>query len=194
MKFNGPAPELINGRLAMIGILAAANNEIQTGQTVLQQALTASPWVYVMLLVWIYASLVPITKGARHEPFGKPQLCIRCEAMAGSHGWLVIQVSQWMLQQQLQHNSATIMYILVTAVPAASQRACSGVHDLGCLHQSNHAGCQYISSSNAIWMIHSSVHTAVYATIYGLHYLQVSSHPGQKSQTGERPCWDLQSW
>lgn len=84
MKFNGPAPELINGRLAMIGILAVANNEIQTEQTVLQQALTASPWVYILLLVWVYASMVPLLKGARHEAFGRflPQffLCHRHSA------------------------------------------------------------------------------------------------------------------
>ena len=71
MKFNGPAPELINGRLAMIGFLAAASNELQSGSTVLQQALSASPWMYVMLGVWVYASLVPMFKGARHEAFGE---------------------------------------------------------------------------------------------------------------------------
>lgn len=71
MKFNGPAPELINGRLAMIGILAAAKNEIETGATVLQQAQQAPWWLYASLLLWIYASMVPILKGARHEAFGK---------------------------------------------------------------------------------------------------------------------------
>jgi hypothetical protein len=71
MKFNGPAPELINGRLAMIGILAAAKQEIDTGATVLQQALQASPWLYAVLGLWVYASLVPILKGVRHEAFGE---------------------------------------------------------------------------------------------------------------------------
>lgn len=86
MKFNGPAPELINGRLAMIGILAVANNEIQTEQTVLQQALTASPWVYLLLLVWVYASMVPLLKGARHEAFGRflPHLVLWCRHSACS--------------------------------------------------------------------------------------------------------------
>ena len=28
MKFNGPAPELINARLAMVGFLYAASNEV----------------------------------------------------------------------------------------------------------------------------------------------------------------------
>jgi hypothetical protein len=71
MKFNGPAPELVNGRLAMIGILAAARQEIDTGATVLQQALQASPWLYAVLGLWVYASMVPILKGVRHEAFGE---------------------------------------------------------------------------------------------------------------------------
>jgi hypothetical protein len=74
MKFNGPGPELINGRLAMIGILAAAKQEVDTGATVLQQALQASPWLYAVLGLWVYASLVPILKGVRHEAFGEWRL------------------------------------------------------------------------------------------------------------------------
>eukprot|EP00882_Tetradesmus_deserticola_P027048 GHRQ01029888.1.p2 GENE.GHRQ01029888.1~~GHRQ01029888.1.p2 ORF type:complete len:121 (-),score=21.86 GHRQ01029888.1:444-806(-) len=86
MKFNGPAPELVNGRLAMIGILAAAKQEIEAGSTVLQQALQASPWLYAVLGVWVYASLVPIFKGVRHEAFGEWQLAghDRCACAACS--------------------------------------------------------------------------------------------------------------
>lgn len=71
LKFNGPGPELINGRLAMLGFLAVAQGEVHTGNTVLQQALTTPVWVYAGLLLWVYASLVPMLKGARHEAFGK---------------------------------------------------------------------------------------------------------------------------
>ena len=71
MRFNGPAPELINGRLAMLGFLMAAKGEIDTGLTVLQQAQQASLWQYAFMLLWVYASMVPILKGARHEAFGK---------------------------------------------------------------------------------------------------------------------------
>eukprot|EP00879_Flechtneria_rotunda_P026764 GHRR01028588.1.p2 GENE.GHRR01028588.1~~GHRR01028588.1.p2 ORF type:complete len:153 (+),score=54.81 GHRR01028588.1:789-1247(+) len=70
MKFNGPGPELINGRLAMLGILAAARNETQTGFTVVQQVQHASVLDVAVLLVTVYASLVPLLKGARHEAFG----------------------------------------------------------------------------------------------------------------------------
>jgi Chlorophyll A-B binding protein len=37
MKFNGPAPELINGRLAMIGFFAAVGAELATHRTIFQQ-------------------------------------------------------------------------------------------------------------------------------------------------------------
>eukprot|EP00877_Chromochloris_zofingiensis_P013543 jgi/Chrzof1/8442/Cz03g10240.t1_ELIP9[v5.2] len=70
MRFNGPGPELINGRLAMLGFLLAARNEFQTGETVLQQSMHV-PWPWLLLLaVVVYASLVPMLKGARHEAFG----------------------------------------------------------------------------------------------------------------------------
>jgi hypothetical protein len=92
MKFNGPAPELINGRLAMIGILAAATQEVDTGATVLQQALQASPWLYAVLGLWVYASLVPILKGVRHEAFGEwglAGLCI-CFTRRVQHGAIAV--------------------------------------------------------------------------------------------------------
>lgn len=70
LKFNGIGPELINGRLAMLAFLAVPKNEIETGATVLQQAVSAPIWVYAGLLLWVYASMVPLLKGARHEAFG----------------------------------------------------------------------------------------------------------------------------
>jgi hypothetical protein len=71
LKFTGPGPELINGRLAMLAFLAVPRNEIETGATVLQQAVSAPWWVYAALLLWVYASMVPLLKGARHEAFGE---------------------------------------------------------------------------------------------------------------------------
>jgi len=71
MKFNGPAPELINGRLAMVGFLNGAIYEAQHGDALIQQ-LTAMPFnVAAIVLLWIYASMVPITKGVvNNEAFG----------------------------------------------------------------------------------------------------------------------------
>ncbi len=70
MKFNGPAPEVINCRLAMIGFLYAASNEASSGKLVLEQ-IQESPWFPLALsAIFIWASLVPITKGAKRESFG----------------------------------------------------------------------------------------------------------------------------
>ena len=51
MKFNGPAPEIINSRLAMVGFVAGAVRETHTGEPLLQQVgarlgykLAGSPW------------------------------------------------------------------------------------------------------------------------------------------------------
>lgn len=70
MKFNGPGPELVNGRLAMLGLLLAARSEMLTGQTVMQQMAAPQGSLVAAMLVIVYASLVPLLKGARHEAFG----------------------------------------------------------------------------------------------------------------------------
>lgn len=54
----------------MLAFVAVPRNEIETGATVLQQAVSAPWWVYAGLLLWVYASMVPLLKGARHEAFG----------------------------------------------------------------------------------------------------------------------------
>ncbi|KAL4424869.1 hypothetical protein ABPG77_002092 [Micractinium sp. CCAP 211/92] len=75
MKFNGPVPERVNGRLAMLAFLYIAQHEAKTGQTVLQQALdlpynyAAWPLVALMLLM-VYATFPPALAGAREEDFG----------------------------------------------------------------------------------------------------------------------------
>ena len=71
MKFNGPGPEVINGRLAMIGILAAAVNESAHAETVAQQVPNVPVRIVVLSLLVIYSSLVPILKGAKSEAFGE---------------------------------------------------------------------------------------------------------------------------
>ena len=71
MKFNGPAPEIINGRLAMVGFLAAAYNEITTGDTVVKQIADAPIGVGVFVLATVYATLVPVMKGVKNEAFGE---------------------------------------------------------------------------------------------------------------------------
>lgn len=75
LKFNGPAPELINCRLAMIGFLYAASNEASSGKLVLDQFKEAPWFPLAFSAIFIWASLVPITKGAKRESFGAP-LCL----------------------------------------------------------------------------------------------------------------------
>eukprot|EP01024_Parvocaulis_polyphysoides_P039475 TRINITY_DN35693_c0_g1_i1.p3 TRINITY_DN35693_c0_g1~~TRINITY_DN35693_c0_g1_i1.p3 ORF type:complete len:189 (-),score=2.50 TRINITY_DN35693_c0_g1_i1:238-732(-) len=70
MKFNGLAPEVVNGRLAMLGFVTAAIREFQTGETILTQVQNASLLTWLWFALWVYASLVPMFKGARMEAFG----------------------------------------------------------------------------------------------------------------------------
>lgn len=85
MRFNGAAPELVNGRLAMVGLLTAAHTEMATGQTVMQQFASAPVWQYLAFGVIVYASLVPMMKGARHEAFGEWQQ-LSGQALRALHG------------------------------------------------------------------------------------------------------------
>lgn len=71
LKFNGPAPELINGRLAMLGFVAGALEETHSGLTFAQQAAQLPLSELLLLALWVYASLVPILKGAKLESFGE---------------------------------------------------------------------------------------------------------------------------
>ena len=77
MKFNGPAPEIINGRLAMLGIIAAAVNEVKYSETVAQQVPHVSVRLVLMTLLVSYSSLIPILKGAKSEAFGETHISIR---------------------------------------------------------------------------------------------------------------------
>jgi hypothetical protein len=70
MKFAGPAPEVINGRLAMVGFLATAVNELQQRGTIEEQLVGNPVPVAVFVLVTMYATLVPIMKGVKNEAFG----------------------------------------------------------------------------------------------------------------------------
>lgn len=68
-KFNGPAPEKINGRLAMLALSAVMIEELQGGGSILEQILQPSWSLAATALLIIFASLVPIQKGAIEEPF-----------------------------------------------------------------------------------------------------------------------------
>lgn len=63
MAVFGPAPELVNARLAMVAFAAAAAAELQGGGSVLAQAQAAPTGVAALGAVLTLASLVPICAG-----------------------------------------------------------------------------------------------------------------------------------
>ncbi|XP_076902111.1 early light-induced protein 2, chloroplastic-like [Bidens hawaiensis] len=68
LAFSGPAPERINGRLAMIGFVSAMAVELSSGQDVFTQISNGGVSVFLgTSLVLTLASLVPLFKGVRAE-------------------------------------------------------------------------------------------------------------------------------
>jgi hypothetical protein len=63
MKFDGPAPELINGRLAMIAFVAAISAEASSHITVFEQFKDASLAVVAFSALIMVASIIPIVRG-----------------------------------------------------------------------------------------------------------------------------------
>ncbi|XP_068651110.1 early light-induced protein 1, chloroplastic [Aristolochia californica] len=64
LAFSGPAPERINGRLAMIGFVAALGSELASGDPVLTQITNGGlPWFVGATAVLSLASLIPLFKG-----------------------------------------------------------------------------------------------------------------------------------
>eukprot|EP00850_Spirogloea_muscicola_P008303 SM000044S15950 [mRNA] locus=s44:166031:171097:- [translate_table: standard] len=67
MAFDGPGPETINGRLAMVGFFWGLIGEYYTHKTIVQQVTepgsTGLFWLLVFGQVFFYASLVPMFQG-----------------------------------------------------------------------------------------------------------------------------------
>ncbi|KAG6541756.1 hypothetical protein Mapa_016768 [Marchantia paleacea] len=63
-SFSGPAPEIINGRLAMLGFVAALGVELNTGDGILTQISNGGiAWLVLATSIITYASLVPMFQG-----------------------------------------------------------------------------------------------------------------------------------
>ncbi|PKI48934.1 hypothetical protein CRG98_030667 [Punica granatum] len=69
MEFGGPVPERINGRLAMIGFVAAIAVELSKGQDLFAQITEGGgvTWFVGTSVLLSVASLVPLFKGVRAE-------------------------------------------------------------------------------------------------------------------------------
>lgn len=66
--FSGPAPERINGRLAMVGFVAAAAVELSNGTDLLSQISDGgATWFLGTTILLTAASLVPLFKGKTAE-------------------------------------------------------------------------------------------------------------------------------
>lgn len=67
-KFSGPLPELLNGRLAMLGFFAAMSAELVSHKSLFEQIQTA-PYAIAATFFTIYlASLIPIVRGNKDLP------------------------------------------------------------------------------------------------------------------------------
>ncbi|KAK7243128.1 hypothetical protein RIF29_37914 [Crotalaria pallida] len=68
LAFSGPAPERINGRLAMIGFVTAIAVELAKGQDVFAQISNGGiPWFLGTSVVLSLASLIPLFRGVSVE-------------------------------------------------------------------------------------------------------------------------------
>jgi len=68
--FDGVAPETINSRLAMIGVVSALAAEFTTGIGIKEQVATAPLSIAATFLLISFASYIPIVRGyTRKEPF-----------------------------------------------------------------------------------------------------------------------------
>lgn len=54
----------------MVGLLLGAVQENETGKTIIQQLQSPTIKTILLVVLTVYASLVPILKGAKREPFG----------------------------------------------------------------------------------------------------------------------------
>jgi hypothetical protein len=72
-SFAGPAPETINGRLAMLGFTTALAVELFTGEDLATQiGLGGVQWFIVTAALFTGASLIPMFKGVTVESKSKP--------------------------------------------------------------------------------------------------------------------------
>lgn len=88
MTFDGPAPETINGRLAMIGFVAAVGAEIFTGKSILQQFGEQGGIITAIAGLFIVASLVPVFRGANLKGKGPGPMTKKAEIWNGRFAML----------------------------------------------------------------------------------------------------------
>ncbi|KGN56941.1 early light-induced protein 1, chloroplastic [Cucumis sativus] len=89
LAFSGPGPERINGRLAMIGFVAALAVEVSKGQDVFEQIANGGiPWFVGTSVVLTLASLIPLFKGVSAESNSKGIMSSNAELWNGRFAML----------------------------------------------------------------------------------------------------------
>ncbi|KAJ7565180.1 hypothetical protein O6H91_02G051400 [Diphasiastrum complanatum] len=82
--FSGPAPEKINGRLAMLGFVSALGVEIATGQGLLGQLDNGGlSWFVVTAVLFTSASLIPLFQGISAESKSQDFCSFKAETWNG---------------------------------------------------------------------------------------------------------------
>lgn len=91
MKVFGPAPERINCRLAMIMFIPMVLREMETSETILQQFANPDYGLVALALLTVYASMIPILKGAKDEDFGFMKVSVeKVNGRLAMLAWVVV--------------------------------------------------------------------------------------------------------
>ncbi|OIW06642.1 hypothetical protein TanjilG_04036 [Lupinus angustifolius] len=89
LAFSGPAPERINGRLAMIGFVAAIAVELSNGEDVFTQISNGGiPWFLGTSVLLTLASLIPLFQGVSVESKSKKIMSSDAELWNGRFAML----------------------------------------------------------------------------------------------------------
>jgi hypothetical protein len=97
MAFSGPAPEVVNGRLAMLAVVAALGAEFASGESVLRQLKDEPTGVMLAFALVIAASFAPLLQNVKpaSETFGpfnaKAEMLNGRAAMLGFAALIVIE-------------------------------------------------------------------------------------------------------
>ena len=89
LAFSGPAPERINGRLAMVGFVAALAVELSSGEDVFAQISNGGiPWFLGTSVLFTVASLIPLFSGVTVQSKSKGLMTSDAELWNGRFAML----------------------------------------------------------------------------------------------------------
>jgi hypothetical protein len=87
--FGGPAPETINGRLAMLGFVSAVGVELASGKDLFSQLGSGGVPLFVgSAVLFSVASLIPMFKGISKESKSKAIMSVEAEMLNGHFAML----------------------------------------------------------------------------------------------------------